>query len=93
MSETKKHRVAMTVFAEIEADYEWDAQAIVRYAIRNAFLTASTKGETTIPVTIPAEVRLGTFDVRVVKIMETSSAAGNGYLWVGATSKAFGEAE
>ncbi len=79
-------RVAVVVFVEFDGDVvDTDAEIIAKQAVENALA-----GE---PRVWPADLSLTAFgqrwSARAVRCMEVGMAAGNGYLWIRPTSKAF----
>ncbi len=85
-----EQRVSITVFATVRAVDVQDAGAIASVAISRA-LRAANPGPTEVLVMCP--MRDGDRPVRIHQVMETGMAAGNGYLWTRATSKAYRESE
>lgn len=90
-------RVAVTLFCEAEGVDEMDAAAHATRAIRQA-LAGSPIAR--LPLTLPSVVaypgRSGehVFEPVVVhQVMDAGMAAGNGYLWLRPTSKAFREGD
>jgi hypothetical protein len=80
MSELQEQRVAVTVFVTVRAIDERDAGAIATYAIRD------TLGDQQI-LTVKDDARV----VHIVDVMDTGTAAGNGYLWLRPTAKSYRE--
>lgn len=82
------HRVPVTVFTTVRGvDYR-DAAHVAEYAVRHALAGAPL---TRLPVEIRFKTNAHDVPVQVEDVMETGMAAGNGYLWVEATSKAYRE--
>lgn len=88
MSDLAKHRVAVTLFATVECVDGRDGGHILTYAVRHALRSALNEAGH-----LPFESHNGTRTIRVHDVMDTGMAAGNGYLWLEPTSKAFRETE
>lgn len=86
--ELPEQRVSITVFATVRAVDASDGAAIAQVAIRRALLAARTDPAEFV---VPCSMRDGDRPVRIHTLMETGMAAGNGYLWTHATSKAYRE--
>jgi hypothetical protein len=80
MTDLPEQRVAITVFVTVPAIDERDAAAIAEYAIRDTLNDQQI-------VTVRNEART----VRIVDVMDTGMAAGNGYLWLHPTPKSYRE--
>lgn len=81
-------RVPITVFASVRAVDEVDAGFIAVAAMRCAFKTSSIQGYGA-PLTIQVQLKGDWLPVHIHQLMETGMAAGNGYLWTHASSKAY----
>lgn len=81
-------RVPITVFASVRAVDEVDAGFIATAAMRRAFKASSIQGHGA-PLTIQVQLKGDWLPVHIHQIMETGMAAGNGYLWTTASSKAY----
>lgn len=84
-------RVPITVFASVRACDFGDAAYIAIGAIRRALKTCSIESDHPALLTTHVQINGEWIDVHVHKLMETGSAAGNGYLWTEVTSKAYRE--
>lgn len=91
---TKRFRVAITVFADVEATSDSDAEQIAGLTIRRQL--SGDERPKALPYPLPPfvlnrgtdyELPLGT--VTVHQIMETGLAVGNGHLWLRPTAKPF----
>lgn len=78
----------ITVFASVRAVDEVDAGYIATAAMRRAFKTSSIQGYAA-PLTIQVQLKGDWLPVHIHTLMETGMAAGNGYLWTYASSKAY----
>ena len=85
-----EQRVAITVFATVRAVDCSDGAFIAQAAIRRALLDARPNPDQFV---VMSPLRRGAKPVHIHKVMETGMAAGNGYLWTQATSKAYRESE
>lgn len=81
-------QVPITVFASVRAADEAEAEFIATAAMRQAFKTCSIQGYTA-PLTIQVQLMGDWLPVHIHQLMETGMAAGNGYLWTRASSKAY----
>ncbi len=88
-----EQRVAITVFATVRAIDLSDAGFIAQAAIRRALLDARPSHDPGAPFVVMCPLRKGVKPVRIHKLMETGIAAGNGYLGMSTTSKAYRESE
>ncbi|WP_116201290.1 hypothetical protein [Amycolatopsis circi] len=86
-----EHRVAITVFVTAAGVDALDAAHVAECAVRQTIWTATGSDRKRPPLTILAKIRLNTYPVQVVRVMETGMAAGNGYLWTSPTAKPFRE--
>jgi hypothetical protein len=86
--ELPEHRVPVTVFTTVRAVDYADAARVAEVAVRQAL---SGQRLTRLPVEIRFVTRDHDVPVQVHGISETGIAAGNGYLWVEPTSKAYRE--
>ncbi len=84
----EEFQVSVTVFATARGVDAGDAASLAEMAVRTALRNAAVDGELLVE-----HRRLGTLKTRVNKVIETGMAAGNGYLWTRATSKAYRESE
>jgi hypothetical protein len=85
-SDLPEHRVAMVVFTTVRAVDELDGHGIVRHAIRSALKTSSVEAPI---LTVMARFRDGEVPVKVHDLVEIGTAAGNGYVWIKPTNRAF----
>lgn len=81
-----EHRVAMVVFTTVRAVDQTDAAGIVRHAVRNAVRMASIDNEAAV---LLARFRDARVRVQVHELMDLGMAAGNGYVWIHPTAKAY----
>jgi hypothetical protein len=86
--ELSEHRVPVTVFTTVRAVDYADASRVAEVAVRQALSNERLAA-------LPLEIRFVSRDhdvpVQVHHISETGIAAGNGYLWVEPTSRAYRE--
>lgn len=87
-----EHRVAITVFATTTGVNVRDAANVARAAIRQAIAAASESPAPGFPLDIPVAFRDECRPVQIVGVMETGAAAGDGYLRIVPTARAFREA-
>jgi hypothetical protein len=81
----EKHRIAVTVFVEAEGVDRLDASHIGALAVRMSLIRQMNANHE-----LSFTDRYGrTYTVPMHGVMETGMAAGNGYLWVEPTSKAY----
>jgi len=83
------HRVAVVVFCEVDTDLLEDAEVIAALAVRRAL--ATTDAPRMWPADVSVDAYGSHFPIRAVRVVEAGMAAGNGYLWMRPTSKAFPE--
>jgi len=84
-------RVPITVFASVRAVDFGEAAVIAASAIRRALRTCSIQVGHPAPITTHVQINGEWLNVHIHKLMETGTAARNGYLWTEATSQAYGE--
>lgn len=84
-----RHEVAITVFCTVDDGVDYaDAAHGASLAVRRAL--GGERGR--LPNDIPLITRHGEEAVRVVGVLETGAALGNGYLWVSPTRRAWRDA-
>lgn len=91
MTEQETHRVAVTVFASAPGVDEIDAGHIAVAAIRHVLRAARDPERDDLVISAP--LRTGPVPIRIHRVMETGTAARNGYLWVRTTGQAYREAQ
>src|SRR5436309_9023724 len=82
------HRVAITVFTTAEGVDLGDASAIAKRAVWRALAAANTNPD---GWTIIAQFSDEPLPVQIHDVIDTGMAAGNGYLWLEPTAKAYHE--
>jgi hypothetical protein len=78
-----RHRVAVVVFAEVEATDACDASYIVEQTLHQLGAYPTAVINTKLRAELPAR------NVTVHRVMDAGMAVGNGYLWLEPTLKAF----
>jgi len=93
----ERHRVAVTVFVEVDAVDAVDATDVAEAAVRQAFMVHRTgrgPGYLVLPFAVRRQDGVNRVeDVHVHGIMETGRAARNGLLWISPTTEAFRKPE
>lgn len=84
MTDREKHRVAVVVFAEVEAVDHGEAAYIARRSVRAALADGG------LPAEVGFDHRSGQhLDATVHDVMDLGMAARDGYLWTTPTSRAY----